>query len=63
MIARSNTSWSDNQFAGYLDDLRITKGVARYTESFLPPQEPSPHLVQTYTRNNALIYDYVTPVE
>jgi hypothetical protein len=40
VIGRSYYDNDTEYFIGYLDDLRVTKGVARYTADFTPPTTP-----------------------
>lgn len=39
-IGGTSSLAGSGSFAGYLDDIRLTKGVARYTEDFTPPSGP-----------------------
>lgn len=43
MIGNDGSTAGANPFAGYIDDLRVTKGVARYTTTFTPPPAPFPN--------------------
>jgi hypothetical protein len=45
-IGGSNTNLfkGSSPFSGYMDEVRITKGVARYTSTFTPPTAPFPDI-------------------
>lgn len=43
IIFGGSSLYGEQDFAGSLDEWRITKGVARYTESFTPPNAPFPN--------------------
>ena len=43
VIGKTYTNYDLEGFLGYIDDLRITKGIARYTSNFTPPTAPFPN--------------------
>jgi hypothetical protein len=52
-IGSANTLTGFNALNGYIDDLRITKGVARYTANFTPPtSELSANIANDTNYNN-----------
>lgn len=43
VIGARGDSTSSNQMNGYMDEIRVTKGVARYTATFTPQTDPFPN--------------------
>jgi len=42
-IGRDSFNAASRSFNGYIDDLRVTKGIARYTANFTPPSQAFPN--------------------
>ncbi len=45
---------SSGYYLGYLDEIRISKGIARWTDEFTPPEQP----YAIYSLNNITYYSY-----
>ena len=42
-IGRTNSSQTNSYFEGYIDEVRVTKGIGRYTANFTAPTEAFPN--------------------
>ena len=56
-VGSSATTSGDEDMQGYIDDLRITKGVARYTSSFTPPSQPFLNALKVPIITDGLVYN------
>ncbi|OKH14863.1 hypothetical protein NIES592_08275 [Fischerella major NIES-592] len=54
----SNPGGYAANFRGYLDDIRLTKGVVRYTSNFTPPTQEFSKPIDPYQNNNVLLFDF-----
>ncbi len=56
----SESNTTTQYFNGYVDDLRISKGVARYPYNFTPPTAEFPNIGGTVTLTADPYFDYTT---
>ena len=58
--AIGNNGWdADGCWSGYIDELRVTKGAARYVDTFTPPD--APFAEAAHRPETTLVVDYVSP--
>jgi hypothetical protein len=60
VIGTSGFAVTNDMFFGYIDDLRISKGVARYPYNFTPPTAEFPNIGGTVTLTADPYFDYTT---
>ena len=53
LVGAANSYTTTYYFDGYLDDIRVTKNIARYTATFTPPTAAFPNLGPTYPSGTA----------
>lgn len=58
---RRNNGSTQYPFTGYMDEIRITKGLARYTADFSVPSSAFDYGPPSSVTENALIFDNVVP--
>jgi len=58
--AFDNPPWSNSYYNGYIDELRVTKGIARYTSAFTAPTSPLPSTGSYYAQRRLQLIDLDT---
>jgi hypothetical protein len=58
--AFDNPPWSNSYYNGYIDELRVTKGIARYTSAFTAPTSPLPSSGSYYAQRRLQLIDLDT---
>lgn len=62
LVVGKDPATSGREFFGHIDDLRITKGAARYTTNFTPPTEEFPNTGAAYALSGTVTGSTGSPV-